>query len=206
MKINVVSVEESLMCIGVRRVSAYLKELNPDTTAYYVCDTRARWLVDTVLARSGAKLDPETEMRRMAEPIADADIVCFSSMTHLAARTKALIKQVRRVNPRAYIIWGGIHPITAPEDAIPHADAVCTGEGEFASAEFLDGFRNGRDYTATRNFWFNQRGKIVRNGFRSLMTSADMDTLPLPTYGRGEFVYNARQGYDGTLLREDDVS
>ena len=205
MKINVVSVEESLMCIGVRRVSAYLKELNPDTTAYYVCDTRARWLVDTVLARSGAKLDPETEMRRMAEPIADADIVCFSSMTHLAARTKALIKQVRRVNPRAYIIWGGIHPITAPEDAIPHADAVCTGEGEFASAEVLDGFRNGRDYTATRNFWFNQRGKIVRNGFRSLMTSADMDTLPLPTYGRGEFVYDARKGDYVPLSGEDYV-
>ena len=47
---------------------------------------------------------------------------------------------------------GGIHPIIVPEDAIQHADAICTGEGEFAFAEFFDAFKNGRDYLRFMDF------------------------------------------------------
>jgi radical SAM superfamily enzyme YgiQ (UPF0313 family) len=48
-----------------------------------------------------------------------------------------IIATIRELNSKAYIVWGGIHPIIHPEDAIKHADAICTGEGEFAFKNFL---------------------------------------------------------------------
>lgn len=193
MKINVVSIEDSLISVGVRKVSAHVRRLNRDTTPYYVPLGNFRSLRTILRARYASGFDPQHDALTVAEPIADADIVAFSSMTHMAAQTKAIIAQVRRISPAAYIIWGGIHPIIVPEDAIEHADAVCTGEGEFAFEEFFDSFRAGRDYTRTRNFWFRHRGTIIRNEFRPLMTSVEMDSLPLPTYGRGESVFDWRR-------------
>lgn len=192
MKINLVSVDDSLMSHGARRMSAYMASLNHDTTFYLTPLRHFRSLVNTLLMGGMSGLDPATEARPIADAIARADIVAFSSMTHSAEATKTIIGEVRRVNPRAFIVWGGVHPIIAPEDAIEHADAICTGEGESAFAEFFEAFRNERDYTGTRNFWFKRNGTVIRNGFRALMSSGDMDTLPLPTYGRDEFIYHAK--------------
>jgi len=204
-KIHVVSIEDSLISAGVRKVSAFIRTLNPDTTPYYIPLTNFRSFKEIVLARNPQPIDPQTQARLMGEPIADADIVAFSSMTHVADQTKAVIAQVRRINPRAYVIWGGIHPIVVPEDAIQHADAICTGEGEFAFAEFFEPFRNGRDFTAARNFWFNHNGRIIRNGFLPLMNRAEMDSLPLPTYGRDEWVFRKNRGNYTPLTRWDYV-
>ncbi len=118
-------------------------------------------LKNVLRPRYAGDLDSTRDVDAMATGIADADIVAFSSMTHVAAQTKTLIAAVRRVNPKAYIMWGGIHPIIVPEDAIQHADAVCTGEGEFAFEEFFEAFRNERDYTHTRNFWFHHDGDVT---------------------------------------------
>ena len=54
-------------------------------------------------------------------------------------------------------------------------DAVCTGEGEFAFEELLQGLKDGRDVTSTKNFWFNPTNgnggqEIVKNHFLPLMT------------------------------------
>lgn len=177
MRIHIVSLDESLISTGVRKLAAYVCMLNPDTTIHYIALGNYRSPLAWLFPHHPQTLDSQ-QAYSIAEPIADADIVAFSSMSHLADHTKAIIREVRRINPKAFIIWGGIHPILVPQDAVEHADAVCTGEGEFAFAEFFDAFRNGRDYTGTRNFWFHRAGTIIRNGFRPLMTSAEMDTLP----------------------------
>jgi len=54
-----------------------------------------------------------------------------------------------------FIPWGGIHPIIHPEDAIT-ADAICTGEGEFAFQELYDRLQEGRTYRDLLNFWFKK--------------------------------------------------
>ena len=65
-------------------------------------------------------------------------------------------------------------PAPAPGDPIIWIDTY----GGSAFAELLDAYGNGRDFTATRNFWFNHNGRIIRNGFRPLMTSDEMEQLP----------------------------
>ena len=99
------------------------------------------------------------------------------------------------IRDRSYIIWGGIHAIIEPEDAIKHADAVCTGEGEFAFKTFLELFKNGEDYTTAPSFWFNQNNKIIKNRNLPLMTPKQMDELPPLTYEDGETVYQRGKGF-----------
>jgi hypothetical protein len=116
-------------------------------------------------------------------------------MTPYAAETAALIAAVRRRNPQTLIVWGGIHAIIEPEEAITHADAVCTGEGEFAFQSLLEALQSGRSIAATPGFWVNTPEGIVRNPNLPLMTGGQMDALPLPTYQCGELIYRKGKGF-----------
>lgn len=40
------------------------------------------------------------------------------------------------------IIWGGVHPIIAPEECLKHVDMVCAGEGECAIIELTTKMEN----------------------------------------------------------------
>jgi radical SAM superfamily enzyme YgiQ (UPF0313 family) len=111
-----------------------------------------------------------------------------------------------------YQIWGGIHPIIHPEDAIlADVDAICTGEGEFAFTELYEAMREDRDYTSVKNFWFKHAGgEVIRNPFRPLMTVPEMESLPFPQYGEGELIYRSGQGFApmrlGDYLANDGLS
>src|SRR6266536_1532997 len=195
-----VCVEDALMNVGFRKMAARIRQLNPDTSIHYITYANYRSLATIILGRYGsAPAVRETFIREMAEPIAHSDIVAFSSMTGYAALTRELIRAVRAINPRAYIVWGGIHPIIVSEDAIQHADAICTGEGEFAFDTFLQAFRDGKDFTTTENFWFRVKGhsgeSIRKNAFLPLMSNEEMSSLPLPHYGRDEWFYEPGKGY-----------
>lgn len=145
MKISMICVEDALMNVGFRKMAARMKQLNPETTVSYVTYTNYRSLATIILGRYGAApAVREDHIREMAEPIAHSDIVAFSSMTGYAPLTRDLIRHVREINPHAYILWGGIHPIIVPDDAIQHADAICTGEGSSPSRHSWMLLRMGR--------------------------------------------------------------
>lgn len=76
-------------------------------------------------------------------------------------------------------------------------DAICTGEGEFAFEELLSGLVEGRDVTATRNFWFRRAdGQVIRNRFLPLQTPQQMEELPFPQYGAAsERLYRPGRGF-----------
>lgn len=194
MKINLVSVEDGLDNIGFRKISAFVKLLYPDTGIHYVTTGNLRSLT-RVLTMSGVNPLQHDDISAIADRIANARIVAFSSMTPYAAVTAAIIAAVRQRNPHAVIVWGGIHAIIQPEDAILHADAVCTGEGEFAFQAFLEAYEAGGGIAGTPGFWVNTPEGIVKQSNLSLMTGAEMDTLPLPTYQDGELIYRKGEGF-----------
>lgn len=196
MKIALVCVEDGLMSVGVRKMAGLISSVNPDTQVYYVPYQNYRALSVILMGRYGECADVSTDcITEIAEGICDADIVGFSSMTAYSALTASIISEVRRLNPKSYIIWGGIHPIIVPEDAIQHADAICTGEGEFAFLEFYEAFKAGEDFTTTKNFWFRQGDRIIKNGFRPLMSGEEMSCLPQLHYGQDELVYSPGEGF-----------
>ena len=84
-------------------------------------------------------------------------------MTGYADLTHRVIKRIRELNPSTYMIWGGIHPIIQPEDAIlADVDAICTGEGEFAFEELLQRLKEGRDYTHDEELLVQARSQRQR--------------------------------------------
>jgi radical SAM superfamily enzyme YgiQ (UPF0313 family) len=100
-----------------------------------------------------------------------------------------------------YIIWGGIHAIINPEDAITaEVDAICTGEGEFAFHELFESLQGGRDESAVKNFWFKRGDEVIRNHFLPLMTAQEMETLPFPLYREKEKIYRPGRGFEDIAL------
>jgi anaerobic magnesium-protoporphyrin IX monomethyl ester cyclase len=198
MRLSMVCLEDGITSCGFRKIAAFAARLNPDTRACYVSTNQFRSLPNMLKGTLGTPGELSDEgVDEIASHLATSDLVGLSSMTGYAELTKRVIARTRELNPAAYIVWGGIHPIIHPEDAVlADVDAVCTGEGEFAFEELFARLQEDRDPTGVRNFWFRRGGEVVRNDFLPLMTPADMDTLPFPQYGRGtEEIYEPGRGF-----------
>ena len=194
MKIKLLTIEDGLNNTGFRKLASYVKSINADTDVYYVVTGNVRSFSYHLMARHTNALAP-ADVDTIARTVADADIVGFSSMTQYADATAELIRAIRALNPKVYIVWGGIHPIFEPADAIQSADAVCTGEGEFAFAAFFDAYKNGRPFTNTPGFWFRTPDGIKKNVNLPLMTADEMDRMPIPVYADGEFMFHSGRGF-----------
>ena len=192
--IRLACVEDGLDNTGFRKIAAYIKSIHPNTKVAYVPTANHRNLIGVLMEKGGGNLN-DSDIHRVAQFMAEGDIAAFSSMTQSAATVYKIIADVRRINPLSYIIWGGIHPIIQPEDAIKHADAVCTGEGEFAFKTLLELFKNGDDYTTAPSFWFRKDNNIIKNRNLPLMTPKEMDELPPLTYLDDELIYNQTKGF-----------
>lgn len=200
MHIKMVCLEDGITSCGFRKMAAYVAQLNPDTESCYVSTNRFKSLSNLIKGTFGTEGELSDEgVDEIAEHLAKADLIGFSSMTGYAELTRRVAKRVRTLNPNSYMIWGGIHPIIHPDDAIAaEVDAICTGEGEFAFREFYELFTAGKDYTGVGNFWFKgeQDGHTIRNPFLPLMTPEEMDGLPFPQYGDAkEQIYSPGQGF-----------
>ena len=195
-----VCLEDGITSCGFRKMAAYVARLNPDTDVYYVTTAHQYKSVRNAINGSrgaGGDLDDD-QVDEVAHGLLGADMLGFSSMTGYAELTHRLSRRVRELDPSIYMVWGGIHPIIHPEDAIARdVDAICTGEGEFAFETFFDAFKDGRDYTGTDNFWFRKPdGEILRNHFLPLMSSEEMETLPFPIYRDAlEKIYRPGDGF-----------
>ncbi len=194
MKIKLLTIEDGLNNTGFRKIAAYIKSLNADTDVYYVVTGNVRSFAYHLMTR-GANTLSGADVEKIAATVADADIVGFSAMTQYANATAEIIAAIRRRNPKAYIVWGGIHPIIEPDDAILHADAICTGEGEFAFEAFLKAFKEGQPYYNTKGFWFNTPAGVKKNINLPLMTAEEMDRMPIPVYQDGEYLFQSGRGF-----------
>jgi radical SAM superfamily enzyme YgiQ (UPF0313 family) len=200
LRIQLVCLEDGITSCGFRKVAAHVERLHPGAESCYV-STRSyrtvRAAVSGTMGTLSTLLDAE-QVEEIAQGLRHSDLLGFSSMTGYAGLTRGVIKRVRELNPSAYIVWGGIHPIIQPEDAITaDVDAICTGEGEFAFEQLIAGLQEGRDVGDTPNFWFKGRdGEVKKNRFLPLQTPAEMEQLAFPQYGADcERIYQKGQGF-----------
>ena len=138
MNISFVCVEDGITALGFRKMVSLVKSIHPSTEACYIPLTN-QYNPLSFLLKPGEhdRIYSDADLNSIASHFAKSDLVCFSSMTAYSDLTKEIIQLVKRTNPETYIIWGGIHPIVHPEDAIEYPDAICTGEGEPAFKLFL---------------------------------------------------------------------
>ncbi|HVF80139.1 MAG TPA: radical SAM protein [Solirubrobacteraceae bacterium] len=198
MRIKMVSLEDGITSCGFRKMAAFVARINEDTESCYVSTNRYRNIRNGLrgtLGSAGSLEDEDIDLA--ARHLIEADVVGLSSMTGYAELTRRLITRVKELDPSTYVIWGGIHAIIQPEDAIlADVDAICTGEGEFAFEELYGLLKEGRDPTQVKNFWFRQPdGNILKNHFLPLMSVEQMESLPFPQYGDGETIYETGEGF-----------
>ena len=192
--IRLACVEDGLDNIGFRKIAAFIKSIHPNTKVAYVPTGNSRNLIRIIIEKGAGDLT-EKDIYNVAKFLSEGNIVGLSSMTQYSTTVHKIIANIRKINPFAYIIWGGIHPIIHPEDAIKHADAICTGEGEFAFKTFLELFKSGKDYTITPSFWFQKNNSIIKNRNLPLMKPIEMDELPPLMYQDGEAIYHRGKGF-----------
>jgi len=192
-KIHLFSILDGIDNLGFRKFAAFARSLNDDTEISFLVPGQFRGLLSALLMKGEGQLEA-AEVSELAAELAKADLVGFSSMTGYAHVVTEIIAEIRRISPKTYIIWGGIHPIMEPENAIQFVDAICTGEGEFAFEQFYKAYVAGKDYLSTPGFWFNTPSGVIKNQNLSLMTSEMMSHLPFQIYHDGEKIYKKGKG------------
>ncbi len=194
MQVRLVCVEDGLENIGFKKFAAYVCSIHQNTKVAFVPTGNVYSLIKHITEKGGGDLK-ENDIHAVAKFLAEGDLIGLCSMTQYSTTVYKIIAAIRHINPSAYIVWGGIHAIIHPEDAIKHADAVCTGEGEFAFKKFLELYINKKDYTTAPSFWFNKDNNIIKNRNLPLMTPKEMDELPPLMYEDGELIYHRNKGF-----------
>ncbi|MBF0540435.1 MAG: radical SAM protein [Nitrospirae bacterium] len=198
MKIIFVCLGSDLNAIGFRKMASLAKSIHDNIEVCYIVPHNRLSLTSILfkqVSKESNKYESVEMINKIAQSLARSEMVCISSMTLFSEYTKKIIKAIRIINPKIYIVWGGIHPIVYPEDAIISADAICTGEGENAFREFLTLYKNNEDFSNVRNFWFNINGQIKKNIFSPLQSPAEMEQFPFPLYGEGEQIFTQKSGF-----------
>jgi anaerobic magnesium-protoporphyrin IX monomethyl ester cyclase len=78
-----------------------------------------------------------------------------------------------------FSIMGGPHPTFFPEIIEEEGvDAICIGEGEYATVDLMAALEKGNPIENIPNWWVKSDGRIHRNPLRPLVT--DLDELPFP--------------------------
>ena len=194
MQIRLACIEDGIENYGFRKVSAFIKSIHPETKIAYIPTGNLRNILKVLTEKEAGYL-VDKDIHMAAQFLIEGDLIGLSSMTQYSKTVYKIIAKIRHLNPKSYIVWGGIHAIIHPEDAIKHADAVCTGEGEFAFETFLELFKSGKDYTTAPSFWFRKGNNIIKNRNLPLMKPEEMDNLPPLTYQDGEYIYHRDKGF-----------
>ncbi len=198
MRIKLASLEDGITASGFRKFAASATRMRPSTTTHYVSTTRWASIRSAIAGTMGDSTDlTDEQVDEIARGLTDADLIGLSSMTGYAALTHRVIRRLRELAPESFIVWGGIHPIIHPEDAVTApVDAICIGEGEFAYEQLLARLDAGEDPTTVKNFWFKREDEVIRNHFLPLMSSDDMEELPFALWGApGETIYKPGEGF-----------
>lgn len=181
---------------GFRRIAAIAAK-SSDCKIYIVQPAEMRSLISMLKGTDSEKaFFSDDDVQMIAHALGQADLVAVSSMTGEADLVKKILKAVKDSYPDTFLLWGGIHPITAPDDAMESSvDAICTGEGEASFADFLEYFHNKDELFQLRNFWFRDSDHIIKNPLRALLTNDELSSYPRPIYGAKESIFIRKVGF-----------
>ncbi len=158
---------------AVRLLAAELRQAGHHCTEIYFKDWRNN------------HFDPPTpqELDSFCSCLA-ADDIDIVGLSIRASAYYGVARQLTRVVHERLnlpVFWGGLHPTLVPEQCIPHADALCRGEGDLALVEMADRMAGGKDLAGVGNWWIKDAGHAVhRNPLRPLI--GDLDALPFRDY------------------------
>ncbi|HEX9115552.1 MAG TPA: radical SAM protein [Anaerolineae bacterium] len=110
------------------------------------------------------------------------DVVAYTVYTGMHPYYLDLNRKIKAEMPGIFSIFGGPHPTFFPEMIEEEGvDALCIGEGEYATLDLLNAMQSGADLARIPNWHVKMRdGQIFRNAPRPLLTDEELDALPFP--------------------------
>ena len=108
-------------------------------------------------------------------------VIGFSVTTGDFQFCRSLTAAIRRCQPQAHVVWGGIHPTSLPEECLPFVDSLCIGESERTLPALLDHISLNQESTSLPGIaWKNAEGKVILNPPPPVVS--DLDSLPINHY------------------------
>jgi len=154
MKISLISVFADLQSFGLRTLSALLKQKGHDVDLIF-------------LPKDPHENYTEKTMNDIVNLTKGYDLVGITLMSNYFDHAIQITQKLKE-NYEFPILWGGIHPTVKPEECLDYADMICIGEGEQAMSELTDKMQNKQDYYDIKGMGFNNKGKVIINGYQEL--------------------------------------
>lgn len=124
------------------------------------------------------------------QALAECDVVGISAITRTAPQSYELADELKRVNPRIKIIFGGPHTTTLPEEALQHGDIVVLHEGDHTIRDVIDRLDDSLDAPELADVpglvFKTPEGEIVRTADRPFLTPEELSALPFPVFAPEE--------------------
>jgi len=161
MKVALISPYSSITSLGVRLLSACLKEAGHEVKLVFAP------AYPKAYARIRFKDKPyrEEALASLSDLCSDCGLIGVSLMTNFF-QAAVQITETLHERIQSPIIWGGIHPTVCPEQCLQHADLICVGEGEEALPELAERLANDGSAEGIHNIWSRKDGEIQRTSAR----------------------------------------
>lgn len=120
------------------------------------------------------------------------DFIGISVMTGIQTLHSAQLSQeIKKLNPKVPIIWGGIHPSLLPEQCIEenYIDYICVGEGEEFIIEFVDYLKGQKSPEEILGFGFKKENKGLLTPTRPLISNLDKHPVDLTILDLNKFIF-----------------
>jgi len=131
----------------------------------------------------------QLERAQFEEMVRRADHVLVSCYTQSIENAHQIIRDVRRINERAFVLCGGPYCLETRRH-VPGSDVTCTGEADRTIVAMLSALEEGRPLAHLPNLFYQQDGRVVQ-------TERDDDARGLPAgdYPELELVKEKDYGY-----------
>lgn len=109
------------------------------------------------------------------------DMIGVTSVTPTIDLCSQLSCEIKKVLPRIYITFGGVHPSLVQNETLknnPHIDFLIVGEGEHTFLELINSLNKKKGLKNVKGLVWRRKKDIVINKKREFIE--DLDSLPLP--------------------------
>ena len=203
MKVAFVMVAKTLNCIGGLRVAAIAKKQG-DADVYFIIPNNWSSLSHILYPNRGSTLS-SSDFEIISKKLAFYDIICFSSLTDTISDVFEITGRLKKINKKAFVLLGGIHATLYPDGTIDKVDAICVGEGEKPIRQFLEAFKDEKDYYNIKGLWFNKNGDIHKNQSGALNTNEELNEFQMGLDVFDCQIYDVRQKQFVDVTKNDFI-
>lgn len=112
----------------------------------------------------------------------DPDVIGITLLSTHGFSAREIVSEIRRIDPGIKIIGGGHHATITQGKVFEELDidAICIGDGEYATEEYLDRLEEGRSLEGLKGVWFRDGEAVIENPTRPAIKN--LADLPAPDW------------------------